>query len=83
MLIARCGTSVTLADALAVMTLLPVNAGDWTSVKPTDAVLVSGFGSPDWIARVSVKVNDPPGATLPPPAAMASASRFPSRVSVK
>src|SRR5207248_6197847 len=32
--------------------------------------------------RVSVKVNDAPGATLPPPAAMASASRFPSRVSV-
>src|SRR5262245_3636436 len=54
----------------------------WASVKATVEVLVSGLGSPAWMARVSVKVNDAPGATLPPPAAMASASRLPSRLSV-
>ena len=35
------------------------------------------------MARVSMKLNDPPGATLPPPAATASVSRLPSSVSVK
>src|SRR5207245_8640214 len=52
------------------------------SVKTTVAELANGVGSPDWMARDSVKVNDPPGARLPPPAATASASRFPSNVSV-
>ena len=76
------GNSVTLADAPAVMTL-PKLPRFWARVKATVAVLTSGLGSPDWMARVSVKLNDAPGARLPPPAATASASRFPSRVSVK
>src|SRR5262245_6462525 len=64
--IGRCGTSGTLDEAWAVIWLLKLPRF-WASVKTTVDVLVSGVGSPAWIARVSVKVNDPPGATLPPP----------------
>src|SRR5262249_53514918 len=86
--ISRCGSSVTLADAWAWMTLLKLPRF-WARVKATVAVLVSGLGSPAWMGRVSVKVNVAPGAMLatvavllPVAAWMASASRFPSRVSV-
>src|SRR5439155_13795077 len=75
------GSNVTLVEAWAEMRLLKLPRF-CASVKTTVAVLSSGVGSPDWIARVSVKVNDPPGATLPPPAVTASASRSPSSVSV-
>src|SRR3954454_1371811 len=75
------GSSVTLAAALALIRL-PKLPRFWASVKTTVAELINGLGSPDWIARVSVKLNDPPGATLPPPAAIASASRLPSRLSL-
>ena len=59
LVISRCGSSVTLADAPAVMMLLKLPRF-WASVKTTVVALVSGVGSPAWMARVSVKVNDPP-----------------------
>src|SRR5262249_53535167 len=72
--ITRCGNSVTLADAWAVIRLGKAPRF-WARVKVTVAVLVSGVGSPAWMARVWVNVNDPPRARRPPPAAMAAASR--------
>src|SRR5262245_60292253 len=78
----RWGSRVTLADPWAGMMF--ANAPRfWASVNLTVAVLTSGVGSPAWMARVSVKVNEPPGPKLPPPAAMASASRSPNRLSMK
>src|SRR6266478_2093458 len=83
------GTRVTDDDAPAWM-MLPKLPRFWSRLKAAADVSVSGVGSPGWMARVSVKVNDPPGATSPLPlaswmgmAAMASASKLPSRVSLK
>src|SRR5438128_1182563 len=88
LLIARTGISVTLVDAEALGLLLKLPRF-CASVKTTVAELVSVLGSPAWRARVSVKLNDAPGAMLatvavlvPAAAWMASASRLPSRVSV-
>src|SRR5207237_114289 len=78
----RAGKSVTLACALALILLLKAPRF-WASVKTTLALLIRGLGSPAEMARVSVKLNDPPGATSPPPAAIASASMSPMSVSVK
>src|SRR5262249_48861656 len=79
--IARCASSVTLAESWRWM-MFGNAPRFWARVKATVAVLVNGVGSPAWTARVLVKRNDAPGARSPPPAAMASASRFPSRLSV-
>src|SRR5262249_55924279 len=82
LVISRCGSSVTLADDWAVMMLVKLPKVG-AKVKATVVVFVSGVGSPAWMGRVTVNVNDAPGARLPPPAAMAAASRSPSNVSVK
>src|SRR5580765_3734524 len=75
------GRRVTLVEALALIRLVKLPRF-WASVKTIAALFTSGVGSPAWMARVSVNVNDEPGAMLPHPAAIASASRLPSKVSV-
>src|SRR5262249_12908120 len=89
LVISRCGSRVTLADAWAVMMLLKLPRF-CARVKATVAVLIRGAGSPAWMAPVSVKVQtalwarlDTVAVLLALAAWMASASRFPSRVSVK
>src|SRR5262245_606545 len=83
----RFGSSVTSADPWAGIWLLELPRF-WASVKTTAALLVSGVGSPAWMARVSVKVKDvgdplvrggmlaTVAVLLPVKAWMASASRL-------